>query len=85
MDYVLQLLADPLIQLAMTILFLSLKTSVIPGPLVWLFDKVMFISEPVWQLLEALGVVFLIMDISQEAADHADEQPGLAKVRIKCK
>ncbi|KAK2168649.1 hypothetical protein LSH36_15g09011, partial [Paralvinella palmiformis] len=73
------LLADPIIHIAITIAFLSVRVSIIPGPLVWLFDKVMFVSEPLWQLLEALGVVFFIMEISQEAADHMDDQPGLAK------
>ena len=77
-----QLLADPIIHIAITIAFLSVRVSIIPAPLVWLFDKVMFVSEPLWQLLEALGVVFFIMEISQEAADHMDDQPGLAKVRF---
>ena len=73
---------EPLIQAAILIVVLSLRAPMIPYLLVWCLDKILFISEPIWQILEGLGVVHLSMELSQEAADHMDEQPNMAKVRV---
>lgn len=81
-SFFLKILAEPLLQLAVTIGLLSLPYSITPTLLVWVYDKVLWVSEPIWLTVEAVGVVYIIVNISRKLVQRMDENPGTSKVNL---
>ena len=75
-----QILNEPLAQLASVAVLLLFPISLIPYPLVWLYDKVLWLSEPGLQVLEVVLAIQCILKLGQGLVDHIDDQPTLAKV-----
>ena len=77
----LQILAEPLLQLAVTVALLSLPLSVTPALVVWIYDKLLWLSEPIWLTVEAVGVVYITVTISRKLVQRMDKRPGTSKVQ----
>ena len=77
---VLQGFTGSLTQLGLLGLILAVPLSVLPSPLLWLYDLVLWSSEPVLQIVETIGAIKLTMSVSREVIDRMDDQPALAKV-----
>ena len=74
-------IAEPLLYLGLYALSLSLPSSLLPHVFIWLYDKVLWSSEPLWQVVEVIAVIQLTTNFSKEVVDRIDDQPQLAKVR----
>ena len=76
------MLAEPLLQAGVTVALLSLPMSVTPALVVWIFDKLLWVTEPLWLTAEAVGVVAIIISLSRTLVDRMDERPGTSKVGV---
>ena len=61
-----QVLAEPLLQLAVTVTLLSLPPSITLTLIVWIYNKLLWLSEPIWLTLEAVGVIYITVSISRK-------------------
>ncbi|XP_064618927.1 uncharacterized protein LOC135482633 isoform X2 [Lineus longissimus] len=74
-----------LLPYAQVFLFLGLMclpVNLIPHPLVWVYDKILWSSEPLWLAVEAAELVGLCMILSQKLQDKIDERPKVYKSTI---
>ncbi|CAH1233984.1 Hypp894 [Branchiostoma lanceolatum] len=67
------------LQVGVLALILSLPVNLLPYALVWLYEKLLLVSEPALLLTEAAEVVRLAMKGSELALAGIEEQPGLIK------
>ncbi|CAH1800483.1 unnamed protein product [Owenia fusiformis] len=72
----------PYIQLILLGGLMSLPISLTPYPLVWIYDKVLWLSNPAWMAIEAYQVVAMITIISQNLVDQIDDHSFLIKSTI---
>ncbi|XP_013415846.1 uncharacterized protein LOC106177571, partial [Lingula anatina] len=73
----------PCLELVTLCVLMCLPVSLTPFPVVWLYDKLLWLSEPVWMLTEVLIPLEWAMAMSQKAVDRLDEEPtNLAKGMI---
>ena len=69
-----------MLQLLLFTALLLLPFSTIPFILVWCYQKLLHLSEPTFLVLEAVGIVLAVMNISQSFVNEIDEQPVIFKV-----
>ncbi|XP_078598060.1 uncharacterized protein LOC144874108 isoform X1 [Branchiostoma floridae x Branchiostoma japonicum] len=72
----------PYLQVGALALILSLPVNLLPYALVWLYDKLLLVSEPALLLVEAAQVVRLAMAGSELALGGIEERPVLIKSLI---
>ncbi|XP_066269994.1 uncharacterized protein [Branchiostoma lanceolatum] len=72
----------PYLQVGVLALILSLPVNLLPYALVWLYEKLLLVSEPALLLTEAAEVVRLAMKGSELALAGIEERPGLIKTLI---
>ncbi|XP_031573879.1 uncharacterized protein LOC116307720 [Actinia tenebrosa] len=69
----------PMVQLVLFMLLLFLPINVTPFIAVWFYEKLLLLAEPVFSIVEAVLVVFLVMDGSQSLVDQIEDNPGFVK------
>ena len=73
----------PCLQLAVLVGLVSLPVTTIPYPVVWVYDKALWMSEPMWLILEVTEVLTGVMALSQTLVNKMeDEDSGLIKVKM---
>ncbi|XP_070573242.1 uncharacterized protein [Ptychodera flava] len=74
--------AVPLAQLGLVCLLLALPVNLSPNIIVWLFDKAIWISEPLLLTMEAIQVVRYTMYKSNALVAKLEDEPSLVKLII---
>ncbi|XP_019622340.1 PREDICTED: uncharacterized protein LOC109468538 [Branchiostoma belcheri] len=72
----------PYVQVGALVLVLSLPVNLMPYALVWLYDKLLLVSEPALLLVEAAEVVRMTLRCSELALQHIEERPVFIKTLI---
>ncbi|KAI8513220.1 hypothetical protein Bbelb_098590, partial [Branchiostoma belcheri] len=72
----------PYVQVGALVLVLSLPVNLMPYALVWLYDKLLLVSEPALLLVEAAEVVRMTLKCSELALQHIEERPVFIKTLI---
>ena len=75
-----QLSLVPFFQTALFCILLALPITVVPYLFLWVYDKLIWLSEPVFLTIEAVEVVRVSVRTSSRVAEQIDEQPLLMKV-----
>ncbi|CAG5126098.1 unnamed protein product [Candidula unifasciata] len=64
----------PFLNLIMFIGLMNLPISLIPWPMIWLYDKVIWLAEPVLMIAEVVLLQNFVMRCSQYAADEIERE-----------
>ena len=70
----------PFFQTALFGVLLALPITVVPYFFLWVYDKFIWLSEPVFLTIEAVEVVRVSVRTSSRIAEQIEEQPILMKV-----
>lgn len=73
-----QVRVDIILNVMLTVAVALLPCSFIPFTLLWIYDKFLWCTEPFWQCVEVIGVVRLVMELSEMVRE--DNRQGVAKV-----
>jgi hypothetical protein len=73
----------PYVQIFLFLGLMCLPVNIIPYSVIWVYDKLMWVSEPLWLFVEAAELVELCMILSQKLQDKIDEQPKVYKVCVR--
>lgn len=70
----------PMVQLVLLLALLFLPINVTPFLAVWIYEKLLYLAEPVLSIIEALQVVLAINYVSQSLVDEMEDSPTFVKV-----
>lgn len=68
-----------MLQLLLFAALLFLPFSATPFILVWCYQKLLHLSEPLFLMIEAVEIVLVVMYMSQSFVNEIDEQPVIVK------
>jgi len=71
-----------MIQILLLVVLLFVPVNVTPYIAVWVYEKILFLAEPVLSIIEALQVVLFINYISQSLVDEIEESATVIKVPV---
>ena len=69
-----------MVQVTVLLGLVCLPFTLVPYPVIWLYDKMLWFSEPLLLIVEVLAVMRIITMLTKFMTDHIDEEPTASKV-----
>ena len=71
---------ETLLNLILGVAIVIVPVSFIPFSILWVYDKFLWCLEPLWQCVEVVGVLRVVMELSETVQEEIEIRPLLAKV-----